>query len=221
MNLTFREAALGVNKELTANIMDSCPKCRGSGSEPGTQPERCPQCNGTGMETVSTGPFMMRSTCRRCHGKGSWNKSPCHECRGQGQTRQRQKVMVPVPAGIEDGQTVRMNVGKKEIFITFRVEKSDYFRRQGSDVHTDAKISLAQAVLGGAIRVQSLAGDTNVQIPAGTGSHVRMRLKGKGIPKVSGYGYGDHYVHVRIEVPKELEEKQKALLQAYAELEQK
>ncbi len=80
---------------------------------------------------------MMRSTCRQCHGRGSFNKSPCTECRGSGQTRQRQKVTVPVPAGIEDGQTVRLPVGRKEVFITFRVESSDYFKRQGSDVHTD------------------------------------------------------------------------------------
>jgi DnaJ family protein A protein 3 len=98
------------------------------------------------METVTTGPFMMRSTCRRCHGKGTWNKSPCKDCRGAGQTKQRKKITVPVPAGIEDGQTVRMAVGSKEVFITFRVESSDYFKRQGADIHTDAKISLAQVL---------------------------------------------------------------------------
>ena len=106
------------------------------------------------METVSNGPFMMRSTCRRCSGQGSWNKNPCGECRGAGQTNQRQKITVPVPAGIEDGQTVRMPVGSKEVFITFSVERSDYFTRKGADVHTDANISLAQAALGGTIRVQ-------------------------------------------------------------------
>ena len=106
------------------------------------------------METVTTGPFLMRSTCRRCHGKGSWNRHPCKECAGAGQTKQRHTVRVPVPAGIEDGQTVRMAVGSKEIFITFHVAPSDYFKRKGADVHTDAKVSLAQAALGGAIRVQ-------------------------------------------------------------------
>ena len=106
------------------------------------------------METVTTGPFMMRSTCRRCHGKGFWNRHPCKACGGGGQTKQQHKVRVPVPAGIEDGQTVRMNVGSKEIYITFNVAPSEYFKRQGSDVHTDAKISLAQATLGGAIRVE-------------------------------------------------------------------
>ena len=169
------------------------------------------------METVSTGPFMMRSTCRRCHGKGFWNKHPCRDCGGQGQSKQRHTVKVPVPAGIEDGQTVRMPVGNREIFITFSVAPSDYFKRQGADVHTDAKISLAQAALGGAIRIQGVYEDLNVQIPKGTSSHTRMRMAGKGIKKVSGYGYGDHYIHIRVEPPKTLNDKQRALLEAFAE----
>ncbi len=164
MNLTFAEAARGVSKELEVTLADTCARCRGDGCEPGTSPERCPQCHGTGMETVTTGPFMMRSTCRRCHGKGSWVKDPCKECRGSGLTRQRKKTVVPVPPGIEDGQTVRMAVGKREVFVTFRVAKSDYFRRQGADVHTDATVSLAQAALGGTIRVQGIHEDLNVQV---------------------------------------------------------
>lgn len=219
MKLSFLDAARGVEKELNVSILDSCPTCKGGGSEPGTTQERCPQCNGSGMETVTTGPFMMRSTCRRCHGKGVYNKSPCKECRGAGQTKQRKKITVPVPAGIEDGQTVRMAVGSKEVFITFRVEASDYFRRQGSDIHTDAKLSLAQAALGGVIRVQGVYEDLTVQIPSGTGSHTRMRVSGKGLKKVSGYGYGDHYVHLKIDVPKKLNDKQRALIRAYAEME--
>jgi DnaJ family protein A protein 3 len=156
--------------------------------------------------------------------------------------------------GVEDGQTVRMPIGKKEIFITFRVEKSDYFRRDGSDVHTDVAISLAQAILGGSTRIQGIYENmtidvssspleiysqsqysvdcirmhtnyfiltfTRAQIPAGTGSHTRIRLKGKGIRKVNGFGHGDHYVHVKIRVPARLTSEQEALLRAYAELEE-
>lgn len=222
MKLTFLEAAKGVDKELNIKIMDTCESCRGTGCQDGTSPDKCQQCSGTGMETVSTGPFLMRSTCRRCHGKGMFNKSPCHECRGAGQTKQKKKVNVPVPAGIEDGQTVRLAVGdsrQKEIFITFRIESSDYFRRQGSDVHTDANISISQAVFGGNIRVMGVHEDLNVQIPTGTSSHTRMRMNGKGIKKVSGYGYGDHYIHIKIDIPKEMDYKQKAILQAYTEIE--
>jgi len=128
-------------------------------------------------------------------------------------------VTVPVPAGVEDGQTIRMPIGKKEIFVTFRVEKSRYFRRDGADVHTDAGISLAQAVLGGTIRVEGVYEDLTIQITPGTSSHTRIRLSGKGLKKVTGIGYGDHYVTIKVLVPKQLTDKQRALLQAYAELE--
>lgn len=123
MELTFTQAAKGVNKEISVNIEAACERCDGKGHEPGTKVQHCHFCNGSGMETVNTGPFVMRSTCRRCGGKGTVISTPCHSCRGAGQTKQRKAVMVPVPAGVEDGQTVRMPVGKKEIFITFRVQK--------------------------------------------------------------------------------------------------
>lgn len=220
MNLTFQQAARGVNKDITVNVVDTCPKCRGSRCEPGSKAVRCPYCNGTGMETVSTGPFVMRSTCRHCYGTKLHIQYPCLECEGKGNTIQRKMVTVPVPAGVEDGQTVRMSVGKKEIFITFRVSKSDYFRRDGADVHTEASISIAQAVLGGSVRIQGLYEDTTIQIPKGTSSHTRIRLSGKGIRRVNSYGYGDHYVHIKIKVPQKLSQKQRALLAMYAEMEE-
>lgn len=119
MNLTFAQAARGVNKDIDVNVVDTCPKCTGSRCEPGTKPGKCQYCNGTGMETISTGPFVMRSTCRYCQGSRMYIKYPCLECGGKGQTVQRKRVTVPVPAGVEDGQTVRMSVGNKELFITF------------------------------------------------------------------------------------------------------
>lgn len=126
---------------------------------------------------------------------------------------------MPVPAGVEDGQTIRMAVGNKEVFVTFRVEKSRYFRRDGPDVHTDAEISISQAVLGGTIRVQGVYEDQTIQIRPGTSSHGKIRLTGKGMKKVNGLGNGDHYVNIKIIVPTTLTDKQKALMQAYAELE--
>ncbi|KAK2916837.1 hypothetical protein QQF64_025480 [Cirrhinus molitorella] len=217
MELTFTQAAKGVNKEITVNIEDMCQRCGGKGHEPGSKVQHCGNCNGTGMETVNTGPFVMRSTCRRCGGRGSVITSPCTACRGTGQTKQRRTVTVPVPAGIEDGQTVRMPVGKKEIFITFRVQKSPIFRRDGADIHSDVMISVAQAILGGTVRAQGLYETVNLSIPAGVQADQRIRLSGKGIPRVSGYGYGDHYVHVKIKIPKMLTDRQRALLMSYAE----
>ncbi|XP_066546244.1 dnaJ heat shock protein family (Hsp40) member A3a isoform X2 [Amia ocellicauda] len=217
MELTFNQAAKGVNKEISVNIEDSCQRCDGKGNEPGTKLQHCHYCNGTGMETINTGPFVMRSTCRRCGGRGSVMTTPCLSCRGTGQTKQRRTVMVPVPAGVEDGQTVRMPVGKKEIFITFRVQRSPVFRRDGADIHSDLHISIGQAILGGTARAQGLYETINVTIPAGSQGDQRICLSGKGIPRVNSYGYGDHYIHIKIRVPKNLTDRQRALLMSYAE----
>uniref|UniRef100_A0A2K5Z661 DnaJ heat shock protein family (Hsp40) member A3 n=1 Tax=Mandrillus leucophaeus TaxID=9568 RepID=A0A2K5Z661_MANLE len=153
MELTFNQAAKGVNKEFTVNIMDTCERCDGKGNEPGTKVQHCHYCGGSGMETINTGPFVMRSTCRRCGGRGSIIITPCVVCRGVGQAKQKKRVMIPVPAGVEDGQTVRMPVGKREIFITFRV-----------DIHSDLFISIAQALLGGTARAQGLYETINVTV---------------------------------------------------------
>ncbi|CAL8274271.1 unnamed protein product [Lota lota] len=217
MELTFTQAAKGVNKEITVNMEASCQRCKGQGYEPGTKVQHCQHCNGSGMETVNTGPFVMRSSCRRCGGKGSVVSTPCNSCRGTGQTKQRKTVMVPVPAGVEEGQTVRMPVGKKEIFITFRVQRSPVFRREGADVHSDLLISVAQAILGGSARTQGLYETLNLSIPAGIQTDQRIRLSGKGIARISSHGFGDHYVHVKIKVPTTLTDRQKTLLMSYAE----
>ncbi|XP_053400676.1 protein tumorous imaginal discs, mitochondrial-like [Mercenaria mercenaria] len=219
MTLNFQEACRGVNKEVEINVTETCWQCNGSKAAPGSKPQRCPQCHGTGMETVSTGPFMMRSTCRMCGGQKTIIKQKCNVCRGKGKTLERKKVVVPVPAGIEDGQTVRLNVGEQEIFVTFRVGRSRIFRREGADVHSDATITLSQAVLGGTIRVPGIYDDILLNIPAGTQSHDIMKLSGKGISRVNSYGYGDHYIHFKIKVPLHLTPEQKALLMTYAETE--
>ncbi|KAM6972415.1 dnaJ homolog subfamily A member 3, mitochondrial-like [Aplochiton taeniatus] len=217
MELTFAQAAKGVTKEITINLDDACQRCDGKGSEPGTKVTHCNYCNGTGMESINTGPFVMRSSCRRCGGRGSIISTPCVLCRGSGQTKQRQTVSVPVPAGVEDGQTVRMPVGKKEILVTFRVQRSPVFRRTGIDVHSDLMISVAQAVLGGTARGQGLHETISIAIPAGCQADQTIRLAGRGIRKLHSYTYGDHYVHIKIRVPKKLTRRQRSLMLSYAE----
>jgi len=219
MNLTFQEAARGVNKNVNINVTDTCPKCNGTKAEPNSKVVKCHTCNGTGMETINTGPFIMRSTCRRCAGAKYIISNPCYECEGKGKTVQRKKVTVPVPAGIMDGQTVRMNVGQSEIFITMKVEKSTEFRRDGADVHVDVPLNLSQAVLGGTMRINGIYEEILVKINPGTSSHSRMRLAGKGIARTSSYGNGDLYVNFKIKVPTTLTPQQKALLLAFAETE--
>ncbi|XP_050926374.1 dnaJ homolog subfamily A member 3, mitochondrial isoform X2 [Lates calcarifer] len=217
MELTFSEAAKGASKELSVNIDDVCPRCDGKGSEPGTKVSHCHYCNGTGMESINTGPFMMRTSCRRCGGKGSIIITPCALCRGSGQTKKRQTVTVPVPAGVEHGQTVRMSVGTKEILITFRVQRSPVFRRNGVDIHSDILISIAQAILGGTATAQGLYETISIVIPPSCQADQVIRLHGKGIRRMNSYSYGDHYVHIKIRVPKKLTRRQRSLLLSYAE----
>lgn len=219
MDLTFEEAARGLSKTISVRVAGLCGRCDGTRCEMGTKPIRCPNCNGTGMETVSTGPFVMRTTCRQCKGTAEFIKHKCYECEGTGRTVQTRRISIPVPAGVEDGQTVRVAAESKEVFITFRIQRDAYFRRQGADVHTDVDITLSQGALGGAARVRGIYEAINLKIPPGTSSHTVIRLQGKGIRRVHSHGYGDHLVHVRVRMPTALSDKQRALLAAYAELE--
>ncbi|XP_028397865.1 dnaJ homolog subfamily A member 3, mitochondrial-like isoform X2 [Dendronephthya gigantea] len=220
LNLSFMEAVKGVNKEMSARTRVACDRCSGSKAEPGSSFSKCTTCRGSGQETVNTGFFHMRSTCRRCGGSGSIIKNPCRKCNGAGSIMETRKVTVPVPAGIENGQTVRMPMGGGEIFITFKVDNSKIFERDGANVHSTATISYTQAILGGSVRVPGLHGDVDVKVPAGTQSHQKVRLSGKGIPRLNSIGRGDHIVHFSINIPRYLTEKQRALVTALAELDE-
>ncbi|CAG0887397.1 unnamed protein product [Cyprideis torosa] len=219
VQLSFLEAARGCNKGVSVNVIDVCPKCNGNRAEPGTKAVRCPNCHGTGMETISTGPFVMRSTCRQCHGTRMYIRYPCMECEGKGSTVQKRSIKVPIPAGIQDGQTIRMPVGKKEVFLTVRVSQSDYYKRDGADIHTTNAISIAQAALGGTLPVEGIYEQLYIKVPPGSSSHDRIRLTGKGLKRVNSYGQGDHYIHLKIKVPRKLTREQEALLHAFAETE--
>ncbi|KAH9282988.1 Mitochonrial uncharacterized protein [Echinococcus granulosus] len=229
VNLSFEDAAKGVTREIVINVVVPCTTCEGSRCQPGTGMTTCPNCSGSGHETVSTGPFVLRSTCRRCSGSGSVVRYPCRACNGTGQTIGREQVKVAIPPGVEDGQVLRVSVGNgrngarykssQELFVTVRVEASPNFRRDGADVHSNVTITLAQAALGGKIRIPGIYEQVLVTIPPGSSSHDRIRLPGKGISRVNGRGYGDHYVHLRISTPKQLSELQRALLLAFAETE--
>ncbi|CAF0821270.1 unnamed protein product [Brachionus calyciflorus] len=218
LDLSFEEACRGVNKELNIRVLDTCKSCNGSKCAPGHKPVKCKQCNGTGMESIQTGPFFMRTTCRACYGHREVISKKCIECSGKGQTYQSKRVSVPVPAGVEDGQTMRMNVGKQEVYITFKVAPSKIFRRDKEDVHSDISLSISQAILGGNVKVKGIYDDHQLRIPAGTQSHERFRLTGKGIKRVHTSGYGDHYVYIKIKIPTKLNKEQSALVKAYAEI---
>ncbi|KAK3755697.1 hypothetical protein QZH41_008940, partial [Actinostola sp. cb2023] len=219
INLSFMEAAKGCNKDMTIKTRVVCDRCNGNKAEPGTTHSKCHSCNGTGQETVNTGFFHMRSTCRRCGGQGYIITTPCRKCRGKGKVTESRSITVPVPAGVEDGQTIRLPMGTSDVYITLRVSQSKIFERDGSNVYSTATINFTQAILGGKIKISGIQGDIELTIPPGTQSHQQMRLSGRGIPRVDGLGRGDHYVSFKIHIPKYLNSKQKSLILAFAEVE--
>jgi len=219
VNLSFEDAARGAVKNITYNSIENCIKCFGSGTEPGYKKVSCPYCNGTGVTSANRGGFYFQSTCIRCRGSGSFNKNPCLECEGHGTSIQRRSSSISIPAGVSNGQRLRLSVGKNTIYVLLNVAESLIHRREGFNVHTNVDISIAQAVLGGTVKVPGIYEDKNIQIRPGTSSHTDYMIPGAGIKRLEQAGSGDQYVHIKIRIPKKLTEKQRALMLAWAELE--
>jgi molecular chaperone DnaJ len=230
INLTFEEAAFGVEKEIQYNREDSCETCGGTGAKPGTQPQTCSKCGGRGQINVDrqTPLGMMRSTvvCDVCHGSGKMISDPCVTCRGTGHEKRKHTVKVKVPAGVETGQQMRLqsqgeagfNGGPYgDLYVRFTVARSDKFERDGSEIFLKLDINFVQAALGDEVQVPTLKGDVKMKIPAGTQTGTDIRLKGKGAGKLRGNGFGDQHVIVRVDVPKKLNDKQKKALRDFDE----
>lgn len=218
MNISFMDAVNGNTKTVKASVESMCGRCNGKKAEPGSSMKECGKCSGTGEVHTSTGFFNMRSTCPKCQGHGTFVSHPCKTCKGKGAVLENKKIQVPIPAGIEDGQTVRVPVQYGELFVTFKVEPSKIFTRMGADVATDAFISFAQGILGGSIRTSGLDGELNLTIPPGTQSHQQLRLIGKGIRRLNGSGRGDHYVNIKVHLPKFVTNEQRKLIEDFAKL---
>ncbi|AGT32842.1 molecular chaperone DnaJ [Geobacillus genomosp. 3] len=231
MTLTFEEAAFGKETEIEVPHEELCDTCHGNGTKPGTSPQSCPHCGGSGQVTSEQatpfGRIVNRRTCPVCGGTGRYIPEKCSTCGGTGRVKQRKKIHVKIPAGVDDGQQLRV-AGKGEpgvnggppgdLYIVFRVEPHEFFKRDGDDIYCEVPLSFAQAALGDEIEVPTLHGDVKLKIPAGTQTGTRFRLKGKGVPNVHGYGQGDQHVVVRVVTPTKLTEKQKQLLREFDRL---
>jgi molecular chaperone DnaJ len=229
MTISFEEAVFGKEKEIEIPREETCDSCHGTGAKPGTSKETCSHCNGSGQtsETVNTpfGQMVNRRTCSHCQGTGQIIKEKCSTCHGAGTVKKRKKIKVNIPAGVDDGQQLRLS-GQGEaginggpagdLYIVFHVRASDKFERDGDDIYLELPITFPQAALGDDIEVPTIHGKVKMKIPAGTQSGDRFRLKGKGVKNVHGYGTGDQHVVVQIKTPKKLTEKQKELLREFA-----
>ena len=225
LRISFEEAAFGCEKSFEFTRSENCDTCHGTGAKPGTQPKTCPTCKGTGQVRVSGGFMVTVRTCSTCGGTGKVITDKCTACAGTGRLRRRRTASVKVPAGIDNGQTIVMN-GQGEpgrnggpngdLYIQITVRPHKLFKRDGTNLHLDLPISFTQAALGAEIDVPTLGGGkTTVHIPEGTQNDAEIRLKGQGIQQLRSTYRGDLILHIRVEIPRRLSEKQKDLLRQF------
>ena len=230
ITISFEEAAFGCKKKINVTKQENCKTCGGSGAKPGTSPETCSHCHGTGQiqtqQRTILGYMTNVTTCPHCNGTGKQIKDPCRDCRGTGKVRVAKTVEIDIPAGIDDGQTMQMSghgeAGERggpngDLLITIRVRPHSMFERRDNDIYLNMPITFVQAALGATLTVPTLDGVVEYDIPEGTQSGTRFRLRGKGVPFIRGKGRGDQYVTVTVEVPKNLSSKQKELLMEFDE----
>ena len=228
LTISFMEACKGTKKQVRVTRYESCPDCNGTGARAGTVPETCPDCHGSGTVKISQrtafGVFQTTQACSRCGGKGRIIKSVCPKCQGQGRAKNVFTREVEIPAGIDDGQTLRVqgagNCGANggsygDLNIKVSVRDGGIFERDGFDIRTEVPISFAQAVLGDEITVPTIDGNVKYTVPAGTQTGTVFRLRGRGIQKLYRSDRGDQYVTVNVEVPRNLSRRQEELLREF------
>lgn len=229
VRVTFEEAAFGCEKELDITLKDECASCHGTGAKPGTSPIQCTKCGGKGQVVYTQQSLfgMVRNvtTCPDCGGKGTIVKDKCLDCHGTGYIANRKKIQVTIPAGIDNGQSIRIR-GKGEpgtnggprgdLLVEVMVSPSPVFAREDYNVFSNVFISFADAALGNEIRIKTIDGEVLYDVKAGTQSGTRVRLKGKGIPTLRDSKLrGDHYVTLNVKVPEKMTSEQKEALRAY------
>ena len=231
VRITFEEAVFGCEKELELTLKDTCSKCSGSGAKPGTSPETCPKCNGQGQIVYTQQSMfgMVRNvqTCPECNGTGKVIKEKCPDCRGTGYIANRKKIQVSVPAGIDNGQSIRIrekgepgkNGGPRgDLLVEVQVSRHPIFQRQDMNIFSTAPITYAQAALGGDVRISTVDGDIMYDVKPGTQTDTKVRLKGKGVPSLRNKSVrGDHYVTLVVQVPTKLNEEAKEALRKFDE----
>ncbi|HEU5020978.1 MAG TPA: molecular chaperone DnaJ [Bryobacteraceae bacterium] len=222
MSLQFEEAAFGKSIEIQVPKMEACARCRGRGAEPDSQMMTCPACHGRGEQLYSQGFLSVRRTCSHCGGAGEIVKQVCRECRGEGYKHVNKRLKVTVPAGIADGNRLRVsgegqpgaNGGPNgDLYIFFSVKEHPIFERHNNDLHCRIPINMAQAALGAKIQAPTLEGLHELTIPEGTQNGAQLRVKGKGVAEVQGRGRGDLIVHIDVRTPTKLSRDQRQLLE--------
>lgn len=227
LELSFEEAALGCEKEISVTKPERCDACDGSGVEAGSKVKTCPTCHGRGQVVSSRGIFSIAQTCPHCQGAGRVVEKPCKRCQGAGRRDQASKIKLRIPAGVDTGSRLR-SAGNGEaglrggppgdLYVVLHTRAHDFFQRDGDDLLCEVPVSFVQAALGTEIEVPTLNGQATIKVPAGTQPGTLFRLRGKGIKNLQGYGHGDLHVRIDVEVPTQLTAAQRNKLQEFADL---
>ncbi|CAK8565151.1 unnamed protein product [Lathyrus sativus] len=229
VELSFMEAVRGCTKTITFQTDMLCNTCGGSGVPPGTRPETCKRCKGSGVTSVQAGIFKMETTCGTCKGTGKIVSSFCKSCRGAKVNKGTKSVKLDIMAGIDNNETIKVYRSggadpdgdhPGDLYVTIKVREDPVFRREGSDIHVDTVLSITQAILGGTIQVPTLTGDVVLKVRPGTQHGQKVVLKKKGIKTKNSYTLGDQYVHFNVNIPINLTERQRELIEEFQKEEQ-
>jgi molecular chaperone DnaJ len=225
LEIPFEESARGAETTIQIPRHEHCEACHGSGAAPGSSPSTCPQCKGHGQVRAQQGFFTVARTCPQCRGAGRIITKPCATCHGAGTVAHERKITVKVPAGIANGQQLRLqDEGEAgaaggpagHLFVVIHVREHEFFRRDGNNLFCEIPVNFTTLALGGEIQVPTLDGTEKVKVPEGTQTGTTMRLRGKGMPDVNGRGRGDLFATVQVQTPRKLTRDQKRLLEQLA-----
>ena len=231
LEISLEDAAFGLETVVKIPRAESCVTCGGSGAKLGTQPETCTYCNGSGQQQVvrntAFGRFVSARACEACHGEGTFIKERCPTCQGGGRQEHERQIEVKIPAGVDTGSRLRVTgegeAGSRggppgDLYLFIHVKPHALFKRDGDDIIVEMPVSFAQAALGIELEVPTLDGKARIKVPEGTQPGTSFRLRGKGIPRLRGYGRGDQHIRVNVVIPKKVAGKQRELLREYAKL---
>jgi molecular chaperone DnaJ len=225
LNLGLGDVVEGGDHDIVVPRRERCGDCGGTGAATGTAPESCKQCRGTGQVVHRQGFFTLQTTCPVCRGEGKVITNPCRGCTGTGVIQRESTITVNVPAGVDDGQTLRIqgrgHPGARggppgNLYVVLRVEPDERFERDGFDVHSRARVSMFQATLGTTVSVDTLEGREQIEIEPGAQPGYTIVRRGKGIPVLGGRGRGDHHIHLEVTIPEDLEEDHEEILREIA-----
>ncbi len=226
MSLAFEEAVFGVEREVTVKRQEACDDCHGTGGAKGKAASTCPQCKGAGQMRFQQGFFSVARTCPQCGGTGTIITDPCRTCGGRTVMDQEHKLLVKVPAGVEEGTRIRYqgegDTGKfggpaGDLYVVLAVKKHKFFERDGDDLHCVMPVSFPQAALGTELEIETLEGPETIKVPEGTQSGKAFRLRGKGVPHLNERGKGDLIVEIMVSTPSKLTKEQRELMKRLSE----